>query len=310
MARSKKSRAVRAAKPPRRSKAAAAQPAAEAAVQPPAVSNTWQLFGKAFRLIGAYPGYFVRFGLVCVGLNLLLVHNFSLDVATLKGQIETLLGTNALATGAGTFLAVLSAGSSATGAAGVYQYVLLIVISLALIWGLRQLTAATVRLPRVKDSFYRGMEPLVPFVLVLTVLGLCTLPFVIGASVYSLVSVNGIAVGVAEQLLWLMLSLGLAAISVWLLTRFATAAYIVTLPEVTPLQALRSSAKLTKGFRLHIFRKVVMLAIFLLLVTAILTIPAILVWTPLVQWVVFLCGVAALLFAHVYLYSLYRELLP
>lgn len=279
-------------------------------MRPRTVSNVWQLFGKAFRLIGEYPGYFIRFGLVCVGLNLLLVHNFSLDVATLKSQIETLIGANTLATGAGTFLAVLSAGSSASGAAGVYQYILLIVVSLAFIWSLRQLTSVTVQLPRVKDSFYRGMEPLVPFVLVLTVLGLCTLPFVLGASMYSLVSVNGIAVGWAEQLLWLALSIGLAGVSVWLLARYATAAYIVTLPSVTPIQALRSSAKLTKGYRLHIFRKVVVLSIVLLLLTAALTIPAILLWTPLVQWVVFLCGVVALLFAHVYLYSLYRELLP
>lgn len=280
------------------------------AAQPHAVSNAWQLLSKSFRLVAHNRGYFFRFALVCAGLNLLLVHNFSLDVDSLKGQIETLIGHNAWATGAGTFLAVLSAGSSPSGAAGAYQYMLLIVISLALIWGLRQLTSAPVQLPRVKESFYRGMGPFVPFVLVLTVLGLCTLPFVIGASVYSLVSVNGIAVGWLEQILWLGLGIGLSAISIWLLTRFATAAYIVTLSSVAPLQALRSSSELTKGLRLHIFRKVIVLILFLLLTTAVLTIPAIVLWTPLVQWAVFLCGVMALLFAHVYLYSLYRELLP
>ena len=46
--------------------------------------------------------------------------------------------------------------------------------------------------PRVRDAYYRGMFPLVPFVLVLALIGLQLLPLVIGATLYNIAVTNGI----------------------------------------------------------------------------------------------------------------------
>lgn len=93
----------------------------------------------------------------------------------------------------------------------------------------------------MRDSYYKGMYPLVPFMLVLLVIGLQLIPLVFGNLIYSSVLQNGLAITVIEKVIWLFLFLMLALLSGYMMISSLFSLYIVTLPDMTPLRALRSA---------------------------------------------------------------------
>ena len=197
-----------------------------------------------------------------------------------------------------------SDGSSST---GIYQLTLALIISLAIIWVLRQ--AYTGRRVRARDGFYQGMAPLIPFVLVLAFVLLELIPMAIGLMLYGAVTVNGIAVGLVEQLIWALLAFGTTILSLYLLSSSLFALYIVTLPGMTPLKALRSAKQLVIYRRWTVIRKVIFLPVALLVLLAILVVPVIMLATPLAAWLFYVLLILVLPVAHSYMYTLYRALI-
>lgn len=255
-----------------------------------------------------FGGIIVIYGL----LNILLVRGLSgsSNLSDLKGTLDSVFhGVGGkLASSATSFVYLLgTSGSGNTATSGVYQSVLLIICSLAFIWALRQVLAK--HQVRIRDSFYQGMYPLVPFLLLFLVIGLQLLPLVIGGGLYSTVIGNGIAVHAYEKAFWLVLFIGLGLWSLRMITGSLFALYIVTLPDMTPLSALRSAKQLVYGRRLLIWRKLIYLPVILLILAAIIEFPLILFVTPLAAWVFFGLSMVALAVVHSYLYNLYRELL-
>jgi hypothetical protein len=200
-----------------------------------------------------------------------------------------------------------SAGNGSSQTAGAYQLFLALITSLAVIWSLRQLLANHPL--RLRDAYYRGMYPLIPFILVLLIVSLQLLPLLIGSSLYSLVITNGIAVNALEKGLWLVFFLALALWTLYMISASLFALYIVTLPEMTPLKALRSARELVHGRRWTVLRKILYLPLLLLVVAAIIMVPIIIWLTALAQWVFFLLTMFSLIAIHTYMYNLYRELL-
>ncbi|PID30561.1 hypothetical protein CSA80_01165 [Candidatus Saccharibacteria bacterium] len=191
--------------------------------------------------------------------------------------------------------------------ASLYQTILLVVCSLAFIWIFRQKQAKAE--VSTKAAFYKGMYPLIPFLLVLLVIGLQLLPLVIGSFIYNILINGGIAVHTWERLLALALFLLAAFWSLRMLTASMFALYIVTLPDMLPLQALRSAKELVRGRRLMIWRKFLLLPVVLFLGTTIVILPFLLFLTPFVVWVFFLLSTVWSAIIHSYLYTLYRELI-
>jgi hypothetical protein len=87
------------------------------------------------------------------------------------------------------------------------------------------------------------------------------------------------------------------------------ALYIVTLPGMTPIRALRSARGLVRYRRWTVIRKILWLPLLLLLVAAVIMLPIIIWLTAVAQWVFFILSMFALLAVHSYMYALYRELL-
>ena len=255
-----------------------------------------------------FGGIILAYGL----LNLVFVQGLTggNDVSSLKQNVDQAFTGQfaAAATGLSVFAVLVgSAGNASSQTAGAYQVFLGLIGSLAIIWALRQTLAGTKI--RIRDSFYKGMYPLVPFILVLLVIGLQLIPLLIGSALYSLVISNGIAVAAAEKLVWLLLYAALAALTLYMLGSSLFALYIVTLPDMTPIKALRSAKELVRGRRWTVLRKIICLPIILLLVAAIIMVPIIALLAPLAQWIFFLISMFALLAVHAYMYTLYRELL-
>ncbi|HUB93198.1 MAG TPA: hypothetical protein VMB52_01710 [Verrucomicrobiae bacterium] len=259
----------------------------------------WQLFG----------GIALVYGL----LNLLLVHGLSggSNLENFKsGLTGLLLGSSGkLASSLLTFGYLLSSsGSSNAPQGGTYQSILFVACSLAYIWALRQVLAEH-KVWRIRDSFYKGMYPLVPFLLLFLLVGLQLIPLAVGGGLYGTVMANGIAVHWWEKGLWLLLLIAMALWSLRMITASIFALYIVTLPDMTPLRAYRSARKLVYRRRLLIWRKLIFLPIALLLLAAAIEIPLILFITPLATWTFFVLAMIALPLVHGYLYNLYREML-
>jgi hypothetical protein len=292
----------------------AAVPAEQTLANKPQASlpSIWQLTKSSWEIIWRHKELFFGITLVYGLLNLVLVQGLAsgTDVSSLKHTLNQGFTGHfgALASGASAFaVLVTSAGNGSSQTAGVYQLVLGLVTSLAVIWALRQvLVGAAIR---IRDAYYQGMYPFIPFILVVIVIGLQLIPLLIGSSLYALVITNGIAVNVIEKVLFGLIFAALAAVSIYLISSSLFALYIVTLPDMTPLKALRSARGLVKGRRWVIIRKVVCLPLILLIAAAIIMVPIIIVLTPLAQWVFFLLTMFGLVAIHTYMYLLYRELL-
>ncbi len=279
---------------------------------PVKLPSAWRLTKLTLQLLWQHKRLFIGITLLYGIFNLVLVQGLSntTDLTSLKASLQHALGGNSGAlTSSLTVFAVLigSSGNTSSQTGGAYQLFLVLMVSLATIWALREVMAGAP--VRVRDAYYRGMYPLIPFMIVLVVIGLQLIPLAIGATVYNIVIANGIAVYAAEQFLWALLFGLLSLLSVYMISSSIFALYIVTLPDMTPLKALRSARALVRHRRWTVLRKVLALPVILLVLAAIIMLPIILTITGVAQWIFFLISMFAVAVTHGYLYTLYRELL-
>lgn len=87
------------------------------------------------------------------------------------------------------------------------------------------------------------------------------------------------------------------------------ALYVVTLPEMTPIRALRSAKGLVQFRRWTVMRKILFLPFIICVVGIIIMLPVILLLTPAAEVIFLLLTALVLPVIHSYVYSLYRELL-
>lgn len=275
--------------------------------------SAWAILGQSLRHIyrnkKLFGGILLTYGLLYVLFVKGISANFQLG--NLRENLsETFNGKmNGLSTGVALYGLLLgTAGSSSNDTGGAYQTALVIIISLALIWALR-VTYGKDAKPRIRDSFYKGMYPLVPFIVVALVIVVQMLPALITASLFSVIQNNGLAVGPFQSaVVYVILAAGLFW-SLYMLSSSLFALYIVTLPDTAPFAALKSARKLIKYKRALLIRKVLFLPVSLLVFSALVLIPLILL-IPIAAEVLFMLFTILLLgVVHSYLYTLYRSLL-
>lgn len=275
------------------------------------IPSVWQITKKSSRLLWNSRQVFIGITLIYGLLNVVLAQGLGgSDVTELKDQLNEIFTGNygKLTSSLVIFTSLVgSAGNSSSEIAGAYQLFLALIASLAIIWALRQTTASTKF--RVRDSYYRGMSPLIPFVLVLLTIGLQLLPLALGSTLYTIVVSQGIAVFAVEKVLWALLFGLLALLSLYMIASSIFALYIVTLPDMTPMKALRSARELVKFRRWTVLRKLLFLPLLLLIVAAVIMLPIIIVASVLAKYVFFILTMGGLVAVHAYVYTLYRELL-
>ena len=280
---------------------------------PARLLSAWKITKAATTLLWRHKRLFIGITIIYGVLNLVLVRGFaagSTDVAGLKNQLSAVFGGNfgGFASSLTIFaLLVSSSGNSSSSTAGAYQLFIVLLVSLAIIWALRQVTA-DVKI-RIRDAYYRGIYPLVPFLLVLLVIGLQLLPLLIGTGLYSLVINNGIAVYGPEKFLWAMLAIVLGVLSIYMVSSSIFALYIVTLPDMTPMKALRSARELVRYRRWTVVRKLLFLPLIMLIAAGVIMVPIIVWLTPMAQWIFFILTMFSVVAVHAYVYTLYRDLL-
>jgi hypothetical protein len=235
------------------------------------------------------------------------ISNISSAFSTIKADINT-SGSNGLWHAAGGFASLVgSSGSSGSGTGSILQSVLFVIESLVIIWALRHLLSG--QAISVKLAYYKAMTPLIPFLLVILVIIIQLLPVTIGGTVLAAVATSVFAGSSAATFFSATAFILLAGWSLYMVSASIFALYIVTLPETQPRQALRAAKDLVRFRRLSVIRKVFFLPLFIFLVMAVIIVPLILYASAVVPAVFYLLAMVSILFAHTYLYSLYRGLL-
>lgn len=274
---------------------------------------SWRkITGKSLSLLRANLKNILWFSLIYGLLYLLFVRGFGspVDVDGVRESFEGVAdqNTTALVTNFTVFsLLVESTTSAAGGTAGLYQVLFLTIGVLALVWLFRQQQAGNN--VSMKDAFYRGMYPLVPFFLVGLVVLFQLLPAMIGNYLFSTVIQSGLAVSALEQIVWLLLFLSLLLLSFYLISSSLIALFVVTLPEMTPIRSLKKAKELVTFRRFSVLRKIFGLVLAIILLFVVVVFPLIFVSAAVAQIVFFLLTVFVVPFAVSFMFVLYRELL-
>ncbi len=276
--------------------------------------NVWQLSQVALSVLWRQRytilGIVLIYGLV----NLAVAQGFSsgLSVSSAKSQLSSIfhgkhlnLGGN-LTIYALMFASIGGSGSSSNGFG--YSLILVVIASLAIIWAIRN-SSNKIGAVRIRDAYYRGMYALIPFIIILLLIGVELLPTVAGISIYISAINNAIAVTAIEKLGFVVLMLLLTSLTVYWLSSSIFALYIVTLPDMTPLKALRSAKQLVKKRRYVILPRLLFLPVMLIVISAVIMLPFISWVAPAAPWVLLVLSLLLLAITHSYLYNLYRELL-
>jgi hypothetical protein len=258
--------------------------------------DNWKLFGGITAL---YGGLVLLFGRGLAGLN--NISDLKVALGSDNGITHILSGTTLFTYALGT------SGNPGSSAAAAYQVMLGLIFCLALIWALRQLYAG--KDIRIRDSFYAGMYPLVPFVLVLGVVLFQLLPFMVGAFLFGIVQTNGIAASGFELVLWGVLCLALLCASLYMIVPTIFSLLVACLPDVTPRAALAAGRELVQGRRWMVMRKLAFLPAILGMAAAVVLVPLFIVIAPLAAGLLFVASVAAVPVSIGYVYRLYRSLL-
>jgi hypothetical protein len=268
-----------------------------------------QLLRKTGRLLWANKRPLLVLVALYFILNLALVRNFTspLNVGDVKEQLNEYVGGDAsrMETTAAIFGQLVTTGNETS--SGLSQAILLVVFGLAIVWLFRQSAAGNA--PTAKEALYKGMYPLVPFLLILFLMFLEFLPAIIGSALYGATVGSGIAATGFEVVIWTLLASLLVILTLYLLFSSLFSLFVVTLPDVTPLKALRSARQLVFSRRPSILLRLLILPLLFILVLVIIVVPAIYFAASFAPWLYFLLSIFGALFVHAYLFTLYKELL-
>lgn len=233
----------------------------------------------------------------------------SLDFVEVKNSFKEAFGNDlgGFSSALALFAYVLSSGSGSSDTSSNYQIFISLLTSLAIIWSVRQVLAG--EKIGVRQAFYQGVYPLVPFMLVLVVIGLQLIPLLIGNFLLSTVLNNGLAITVLEKTFWWLIFILLALLSLYMVLSSIFALYISTLPDMTPLKALRSARGLVLHRRGSVALRLLGLPVILLAIYVAVLIPFIFILPILVVPLFLVLGSFTLYFTHAYIYNLYRALL-
>lgn len=277
--------------------------------------SAWQLWKNSLQMFWKHKKTIGLFLLVYAVLYMIFVRGLSggVNIGELREILKDSSVTGVLASF--TLFGVLVSDSSSTTSetASIYQGVLLIIGSLAFIWLLRQLSGDKAVRLRVRDAYYRGMQPLIPFVIVLFVLAIEFIPLSIGGFILNVVLVNSLTGSGSELFGIYVICLLLVVLSLYLVSGSIAALYIVTLPGMEPMKAIRASHQVLRLHRWSVTRKFVMLVLFLLFAGMLIFIPLLLVIPSSLSWIneyIFFAGsVSGFAIFHIYMYNLYKSLL-
>ncbi|MDQ2973439.1 MAG: hypothetical protein M3Q79_03080 [bacterium] len=245
-------------------------------------------------------------------IQLLFVYGLQqpLDVRDFRDTLDELFqgSVDNLSTVVATLSALFGAQKDSTiPNSNIYSSIVILFFSLMFIWIYRQKTAGNKF--TVLQAVYRSPYPVTVVLGVLVVIAVQMLPFAVGSVLFSTVMQGEIAVNGYEKAIW-WIFLGLTVLlSGYLISSSLFAVYISTLPNMTPLRALRSARNLVRYRRFSVMNRLFVGIILFTLAGAGIMLPLIFFLPAVAGWTYFVLSAFALPVTTAYIYTLYRDLL-
>ena len=125
----------------------------------------------------------------------------------------------------------------------------------------------------------------------------------------STIFANEIAVSLFEKGLVVAFFIFTLLVSAYLMTGSALALYLVTIPDMTPMRALRTAKEVLKKRRLLVLQRILVFMIGSLIAAFAILLLSVIVFAPLAPIVVTLLAVVALPWGHSFMFILYRHII-
>ncbi len=260
----------------------------------------WKLHWRPIAAVTALYGAF--YFIVVSGITAIDVDQLTSFIEETFGAEINSVGTSIILTGA-----IFGLSSEFSQVSGLLTTFLFIVNSLAMIWVLRHIWLK--KAVSVKDAYYQGMYPLIPFLLILGVMFLQIIPFTAGSYIMSTIFANEIAVSLFEKGLVVGFFIFSLLVSAYLLTGSLLSLYLVTIPDMTPMRALRTAKEVLKRRRLLVLQRILVFSIGSLIVAFLTLLAAVILFAPLAPILVTLLAVFALPWGHSFMFILYRHII-
>lgn len=281
--------------------------------------STWALLRDSWLFIRQNKRIMLGLGGLYAGLSYLLIGGISqIDYVSLKEATLQVIDSGFGAVGnATTLFGAALTGNLSAPASDVQQFmsaILTLFFWLALIWSARLLAAG--KEITLRDALYNSGAPIVPTITTLAIVAFQLIPAAIGIFGYSIVLNGGWMDGGVESMMYAAAAALLCLMSLYFVVSSIMSLVIVSIPGTYPWQALREARLLVMGRRWGIVLRILLLIAAVLLVWAIVLIPAFLLdnwlkfdWLPLIPVTVQLLIGLTLVYTTLYVYKLYRSLL-
>lgn len=173
----------------------------------------------------------------------------------------------------------------------------------------------------VREALYTCGMPIIPMSVIALVILIQAIPAFLSVIIYGSATATKFASQGVEQMMFFAAILLLVSLSVFWIIGSVFALIIVTIPGTYPLQALKISGDMVVQRRLAILLRVLWCAFILAIIWFIVLVPLVLLFgwlssvisffsnLPIIQIVMVLLTSFSLVFAAVYLYSLYRKII-
>lgn len=184
------------------------------------------------------------------------------------------------------------------------QFILFLVASLAFMWVLRKIRK--LQTVKISEAYYQGTAQFVAMFLVIIWFVIFLIPASIGATILSI----GLSASstVLETSIISVISLLLFTLTVWLYAKYWPSFYIISLPGMRPISALKNASSLTKKHRLNITVQVFGFIMISLLLFIIAILPLAFILPVVVPYWVYALMFIIFATTHTFLFSIYRSL--
>ncbi len=276
--------------------------------------SVWQISRISVARLWNHKGLFIWITLIYGFFDLVFAEAGAnaTNILTLKHNVAQVLSGHTTSIGASftTFFSLsydpnASSNGNST-PAGVFQFIFVVLFALGLIWAFRH-THKEDKL-RIRDPFYRGMFPLIPFLVVMLIIGLQLIPIVVGATLYLQTVNNGIAVGALQKSIWEIIFFLFSMVSLYMISASLLAIFVVTLPGMTPVRAVKKAGQLVQRQRVVVLSKYLFLIVALFALGIAIMVPTVEWLTSLTPIVYFLLTIFAVPLALSYGYTIFYEL--
>jgi hypothetical protein len=230
------------------------------------------------------------------------------DISTIQNSVKDAFGgeSSSLSANVVTLGAVLglSGGSQSNKTA-----ITLIAFSMSLVyvWAIRKLSSNEPF--KARDAYYQAFGPIIPVVMIMIVMSLQLIPFAAASFVYTTARTSGTFATGIEDFSVFVFAAFCGLLSFYLMTSTIISLYIVTLPGMRPINALRAAKKLVQFQRFTVFKRIIGLPIMLGIVYLAILFIFVRFIPGKVLFIAEISQILVLPFIHIYLYKLYRSLI-